>query len=143
MIITILATAWVLACAVIDYRKQIVPNKLVGVGFTGAMILFTRNVIMGKIGWFHVLVIAFTWSIGLYWWGRGSWGAGDAKFTMTLIVAFPDHSLLLYIFYCRLIYSIALMLVDRAVDIEVLYIRLPAIPILAVGYATWMAHSFF
>ena len=105
--------------------------------------MFTRNAISGKIGWFHVLVIAFTWSIGLYWWGRGSWGAGDAKFTMTLIVAFPDRSLLLYIFYCRLIYSIALLLVDRAVDIEVLYIRLPAVPISAVGYATWMAHALF
>lgn len=77
---------WLLPIAYIDYKEQIIPNKLLGIGVLYWMILFMLDVFVSGSNWIHVLqfsAVGLLLGAGVFLTGklfvRDGIGMGDVK----------------------------------------------------------------
>lgn len=95
--VLILAAIWILACMQYNLQQPRLPNTLVLVGFFGAAYLRLWSWNSPQLSPLEAFTILVAWGLAWIFWSLGWWGAGDAKFMMVLLLAFPRMSLLAWV----------------------------------------------
>ncbi|KAA3643888.1 MAG: hypothetical protein DWQ07_17380 [Chloroflexi bacterium] len=93
MIIFVLEAAWILACALYDWRIQQVPNWLFLVGGSIALLQTLAFWFGGDWTWVRLILSGCHVTLALVFWRWGFWGGADAKFWIVLAFLFSFETL--------------------------------------------------
>lgn len=151
-ITALLSAVWVFSCSVYNYREPRLPNLLILVGLIGSLIFRAQHWTTQGIALFEVFIVVATWSLAVTFWKLRWWGAGDAKFLMTLTLAFPDIAMIIWMMSVNMIAGIygmyrlnsAKPFVWRNTIFQVERLensahRLRAVTLLGIGWFIWFA----
>jgi len=143
--IFILSLLWVLTCGISDYQTRKVPNWLIAIGLVGAILLQIRHWDNDMMHAGNIVLIIGFWAYFVAIWFMGWWGGADAKFSMVLLLAFPDMTLAITMFVAHAGAVLTTYIAKRrSNDIKELSprITLPLVTYFAAGWIAWAARVY-
>lgn len=132
-----LSFTFILAAAICDLRCRRFPNWLAVTGLLGGIVLRLRDAQVPTpmaIGTFLLALLAAFLLMGV-----DAWGAGDAKFLIVLMLAFPSQALFISILAGLLGWQLGGLLYCGLTRSQRRFESLPLVLCFALGWVGWAA----